>query len=273
MTYNPNNVTFNINTKTEINLPVVGIILTLLALFPQFVFGQEYNLESELEQGVWNLQNAQFKEAFPHFEKISEMLSQSGEEEVLPVIYYFCQSCKFNSGDIASSIPFGEKAINFTTIPIEYQIQVLRTLLNAYDELGLEDKCLQTIAKLKQLWKSSKAMDIIEPLLTYYSNRQEHTKVISFENDLQSLKSNDDSNDIDKISYTIQLNTIYMCMARAFSELKDYNESISYLQKCLETLTPYTLVNKSTIYLMMADNYHKIGDKKSALKYQKLAIE
>lgn len=64
-----------------------------------------------------------------------------------------------------------------------------------------------------------------------------------------------------------------MCMARAFSEQQEYNKSLSYLGRCLETLTPYNQENKSTIYLMMADNYNKLGDKKSALKYQKLAIE
>lgn len=264
---------FNIISKTGIKVPVFGIILTLLALCPQFALGQGFNLESELEQGVANVQNAQFKEAIPHFEKISEVLSQSGDEEVLPVIYYFCQLCKYNSDDIAGSISYGEKAIQFTTLPVEYQIQVLRSLLGAYDELGLEDKCLSTVAKLNLLWKSSKVTDIIEPLLSYYSTHQEYEKITSFDSDVQSLKNTDASNDIDRISTTIQLNTIYMCMARAFSEQHEYNKSLSYLEKCLETLTPYNQENKPTIYLMMADSYNKLGDKKSALKYQKLAIE
>lgn len=260
-------------TKAGINVPVLGIVLTLLALFPQFVSGQEFSLESELEQGVTKFQNAQFKEAFSHFEKITEVLSQSGDEEALPVIYYFCQSCKFNGGDIAGSIPYGEKALNFTTLTFEYQIQVLRSLLGAYDELGLEDKCLSTVAKLNFLWQSWKVTDIIEPLLSYYSIHQEYEKIISFESDLQFLKSNDASTDIDRISTTIQLNTIYMCMAKAFFEQTEYNKSLSYLERCLETLTPYNQENKSTIYLMMSDNYKKLGDKKSALRYQKLAIE
>lgn len=264
---------FNIISKTGFNVPVLGIILTMLGLFPQFVLGQEFNLESEFEQGVSNFQNARFKEAFHHFEKISKVLSQSGDEEVLPVIYYLCQSCKYSSGDIAGSIPYGENAIQFTTLSLEYQIQVLKSLLGAYDELGLEDKCLNTIAKLNLLWNSLKVTDIMEPLLSYYSKHQEYEKITSFESDLQYLKNDDASTDIDRISTTIQLNTIYMCMARAFSELQEYNKSLSYLKRCLETLTPYNQDNKSTIYLMMADSYNKLGDKKSALKYQKLAIE
>lgn len=264
---------FNIIAKARINASVLGIVLTLLALFPQFVSGQEFSLDSELEQGVSNFQNAQFKEALSHFEKITEVLSQSRDEEALPVIYYFCQSCKYNSGDIAGSVPYGEKALNFTTLPFQYQIQVLRSLLGAYDELGLEDKCLSTVEKLNLLWKSSKITDIIEPLLTYYSNHQEYEKITSLESDLQYLESNDASNDIDRISKTIQLNTIYMCMAAAFSEQQEYNKSLSYLQRCLETLTPYNQENKSTICLMMADNYNKLGNKKSALRYQKIAIE
>lgn len=189
---------FNIIPKTGINLPVLGIILTLLALCPQFVFGQEFNIDSELEQGVSNFQNAQFIEAFPHFEKISEVLLQSGDDEYLPVIYYFCQSCKYNSGDIAGSVLYGEKAIQFTTLPLEYQIQVLRSLLGAYDELGLEDKCLSTVTKLNLLWKSYKVTDIIEPIFSYYLTHQEYGKIIAFESDLQYLKSNDVSNDIVK---------------------------------------------------------------------------
>lgn len=264
---------FIIISKNRIKVSILGIILILLSLFPQFVFGQEFNIESELELGVANLQNAQFNDAFHHFEIISEVLSQSGDEEVLPVIYYLCQSCKYSCGDIAASITYGEKAIQFTTLPFEYQIQVLSSLLGAYDELGLEDKCLNTIAKLNLLWKSSKVTDIIAPLLSYYSMHKEYDKITSFDSDLQYLKSYDTSTDIDQISTTIQLNTIFMCMARAFSEQQEYDKSISYLERCLETLTPYNQENKSKIYLMMADSYNKLGDKKSALKYQKLAIE
>lgn len=249
------------------------IIISIITLFPQFVSGQEYNLESEMELGVVCFKNAQFKEAFPHFEKISEVLSNSGDEEVLPVIYYFCQSCKFFSGDVQGSIPYGEKAVRFKTLPPEYQIQVLKILLSAYDEFALQDKCENTIDMLKLLWKSYKVTDIIESLVTYYSTHQDYLNVIKLENDLLYLKNIDTSNDIDQTSNTVQLNSIYMCMAKAYSELNDFGRSISYLQKCIETLTPYTKENKSTIYLMMADSYNKMGDKKSALKYQKLAIE
>lgn len=267
------NMSFNMVNKFNINIFVSVITLALLVIFPQFIYGQECDLESEMEIGVANFRNAQFKEALPHFEKISKVLSQTHDEEVLPVIYFFCQSCKLYSGDIAGSISYGEKAINFNTLSREYQIQVLKSLLIAYDELALQDKCDNTIEKINLLWKTYKVSDVIETLVSYYTSHEEYTKVISREADLQYFDNIDASTEIDQTSNTIQLNTIYMCMAKAFSELKDYKKSISYLAKCLETLTPYTQENKSTIYLMMADNYNKLGDKKLALKYQKLAFE
>lgn len=245
----------------------------LLVWFPQFIFGQECDLESEMQQGIANIQNAQFKEALPHFEKISQVLTQTGDEETLPVIYYLCQSCKFISGDIVGSIPYGEKAINFKSLPPEYQIQVLKSLLTAYDELALKDKCDNTIAKINLLWKTYKVSDVIETLVSYYTTHQEYTNVISRETDLQYFENIEASNGINQTSNTIQLNTIYMCMAKAYSEMKGFVKSNSYLEKCIETLTPYTQENRSTIYLMMADNFNKLGDKKSALKYQKLALE
>ncbi len=110
---------FIIISKNRIKVSILGIILILLSLFPQFVFGQEFNIESELELGVANLQNAQFNDAFHHFEIISEVLSQSGDEEVLPVIYYLCQSSKYSCVNIAALFTYGEKAIQFTTLPFE----------------------------------------------------------------------------------------------------------------------------------------------------------
>lgn len=259
--------------KEKTHVTVVCVMMSIITLFPQFVSGQECNLESEVKLGVAHFQNAQFKEALPHFEKIVEVLSHSGDEEVLPVIYYFCQSCKIFCGDTKGSIPYGEKAIKFKTLPLEYQIQVLTSLLSAYDELALHDKCMHTINRLNLLWKSYRTLDIIESLISYYTNHQEYLNVVNFENDLQNLKDIEDSNDIDSTSNTVLLNTIYLCMAKAYSELKDYNKSISYLEKCIDTLTPYTHEHKSTIYSMMAFNYNKMGDKKSALKYHKLALE
>lgn len=257
----------------RIYITVICVMMSVITLFPQFVLGQEFNLESEMELGVSYFQNAQFKEAFPHFEKISEVLSHSGDEEILPVIYYFCQSCKIFSEDIGGSIPYGEKALSFKTLPSEYQIQVLKSLLSAYDELGMNDKCVLAINELNLLWKSFKVSDIIESLVNYYTNHDEYLKVITFENDLQYFKDIDALINIDKTAQAIQLNTIYMCMAKAHSELKNFNKSILYLEKCIQTLTPYTQDNMSAIYLMMADNYNKMGDKKSALKCQKLAIQ
>lgn len=263
----------NSNYKKRIQTYISKVILTLFILFPQVISGQEYDVESEMEKGIAYFNNAQFNEAFTKFEKISEVLSQSEDQELLPIIYYNCQHCKYLSGDIRGSISYGEKAINLRPLPPDYQIYVLSTLLKAYDELGFKDKCVSTIAKLDLLWKSFKVTDILETLVVYYYIHQDHSKVISFENELQYLTNIDTPNDLDKITYTVHLNTIYMCMSGSFSELKNYNKSISYLEKCLETLTPYTQENKSAIYLDMADQYNKLGDKKSALKYQKLAIE
>lgn len=261
------------NITGRVHAIVICVMVSVIILFPQFISAQESNLESEMELGLAYFQDAQFKEAFPYFEKISVALSNSGDEESLPIIYYFCHSCKYLSGDIVGSIPYGENAIKFETLPSELKIQVLKSLLNAYDELACQDKCLNTIDQLKILWKSYKATDIIESLVAYYSIHEEYANVILLEKDLQYIHNTNASNEMDQRSNMIQINTIYMCMAKAYSELKDFSKSLSYLEKCIETLTPSTQENKSTIYLMMADNYNKMGDKKSALKYQKLAID
>lgn len=262
----------NSNFDSRIGVFVSRSLVFLFCMIPQLIFGQGYEIESEMEQGINYYQNAQFNQALPHFKIVAKALSESGDDEILPVIYYLCQSCEFLNGNIGGSIPYGEKAINCNKLPSEYRIQVLRSLLSAYDELALKDKCDSTIDKLYLLWDSYKVSDIIEAIVSYYCNHEEYAKIVGVEGRLNHLNNLEASNDIDKTSNKIQMNTIYMCMAKAFSELENYNKSISYLEKCIDTLIPCTQEN-STIYLMMADSYNKLGDKKAALKYQKLAIE
>ena len=46
------NMRFNSNFQNRIETFVSSVMITLLTLFPQFISGQEYGIESEMEKGV-----------------------------------------------------------------------------------------------------------------------------------------------------------------------------------------------------------------------------
>lgn len=253
---------------------IVIYLLTTMILLPYRVEAQVVNWNKEFEYGFTKLQHGSWVEALLHLEKIVNALTSLNlEAETEGLVYFACGMCTQQMGDIKKSIQYNSKALEITEIPIELRILLLSSQLQNYSDLSLNNECDEIVNDMMKIYSSRKDINLADKIMTYYSAQSQFSKVIEFEKDIPNLIVPLSSTEIDKNSNTIQWNTIYMNLARSFVELKEFGKALSYYQKSLETVTEYNMKNLSVIYGSMSKAYYEIGDKTSALKYQKLCVE
>lgn len=249
------------------------IIIALLILMAQTVYGQENNIEKEIEQGILNFQNAQFEQALLHLEPIVQIIPENYCWNDRAILIFICESSAIAIEDFEKVILYGEKLKKINDLPIEYKIQNLNYLLGAYDALAQETKCISTIDQLKNIFTSYKSINILDAITLYYLLHKNYTEIICFEEDLKLINSDQNKGELDDITDKIAWNSVYMGLAQSFMQLEDYHKAITYLEKSLDTIIPAIEDNRSGIYQSLSRAYLELGDKKTALKYQKLAIE
>lgn len=259
--------------KENINCYKFVVLLVFLTISSRIKYGQTQDLNTDIEKGVQCFQNADFQQALIHLERVSDKLSSLGDKETLPIIYSICGMASFHINDFSKSIQYNEKALIYSNLPIECRVQVLTTQLNCYGELSLNEKCALTIESLSTLFNEYKSVDIIEALICYYFTNKDFAKVIEYENTLAEITQINNDTEKNRIATTFKWEYIYLSLGSSFLNLNNSEKAILYLSKCLECLTPYTEKQRSTIYALIAKAYSNIGDKKNALKYQKLSVE
>ena len=253
---------------------IVLYLLTTMILLPYRVEAQVVNWDKEFDYGFTKLQHGNWEEALFHLEKIVNALtSLSLEADAEGMVYFACGMCTQEMGDVKKSIQYNSKALEITRIPIELRIQLLSSQLQNYSDLSLNNECDEIVNDMMKIYSSRKDINLADKIMTYYSAQGQFSKVIEFEKDIPNIIEPLSTTEIDKISNTIQWNTIYMNLAHSFVELKQFDKALGYFQKSLETVTEYNMESLSVIYGAMSKAYYEIGDKTSALKYQKLSLE
>lgn len=253
---------------------IVLYLLTTMILLPYRVEAQVVNWDKEFDYGFTKLQHGNWEEALFHLEKIVNALtSLSLEADAEGMVYFACGMCTRQMGDVKKSIQYNSKALEITRIPIELRIQLLSSQLQNYSDLSLNNECDEIVNDMMKIYSSRKDINLAAEIMTYYSAQGQFSKVIEFEKDIKKLIAPLATTEMDKISNTIQWNTIYMNLAHSFVELKQFDKALGYFQKSLETVTEYNMESLSVIYGAMSKAYYEIGDKTSALMYQKLCVE
>ena len=248
---------------------IFAFILIILSV--QNVYGQENDIEKEIEQGMLNFQNAQFEQALMHLEPIVQIIPDIDYWDERAMLIFLCESSALAVEDFEKSIKYGEIILKIDNIPLELKTTVYCDLLTAYDTFSLENKCSHIINELNELFKLSKDVCIIDKIATYYIRHNKYDEVIMLEKELNNINISQDKNEIDIIADKIAWNTIYMTLAQSFMQLENFQSAITYDNKALDTIIPAIEDNRSGIYQYLARAYQEIGDKNTALKYQKIA--
>lgn len=267
-----NNKSF-ISDKCHVQLIlfVIIVIANTLSLRGQC---QSTNWDYELEQGVKNFQNANFKDALVHLDKIANAIPTLGiDDQNAGMIYFMCGTCSSQLGQVENSIKYNNFALKLPTLPQELTIQLLGSQLDNYNILGLYANCNSIINRMMNLYDVNKTIDIVQFLIVYYVEHQQYNEAVKFEKELSDIIVPPAQNEIDRVTNKKEWNTIYMGLAHAFTELKEYDKALNYYSKSLETVTEYNKDTRSVIYSSIAKIFEIKGDKQSAIKYKKLAIE
>lgn len=248
--------------------------MTLFILWPSCIKAQNVNLGSEIELGFTKFQEGDWTEALAHLEIISSNLSSLGADtDIERTVYYACGMCAQRIGELNKSIAYNVKALELPNTPMDMTIQLLCSQLQNYSDLSMMNNCKKIIERMMNIYRLHKYIDLAQSVMEYYSRIGSYNKVIEFEKDLPQLIVPTANTEMNKISNTIQWNTIYLSLAHSFSELRDFPNALTYYQKGLETVTEYNKEMLSVIYASISKIYDLQGDKSSALKYQKLALE
>ena len=251
-------------------IPLLKIVfMSMIILFPfSNIQAQEtVDWDSEFECGFAEYKHGNWREALSHLEKIANALpSLSSDENSIGMLYLICGSCKQELGDIKSSIDYYSKALIMKGIQIELRTQLLCSQLNNYSALSMRNECETIINDMMKIFNVRKDIVLVEQIMSFYLKEGMYLKIISFENDITNIIASSRNTETNKDLHTIQLNSIYMCLAHSFSELNEYNKALVYCEKSLATINEYNKKNKSIIYAYMSKIYYDIGDKASALK-------
>lgn len=253
-----------------------SLFITIIVIFsmPAQLQAQVIDWNSEFEFGFTKFKEGNWKEAFPHLEKIANALPSLGlDENGECMIYFACGTCAQQMGDIKKCIQYNTKALAISGIPVELRIQLLTSQLDNYSGLSMKNECERIINDMMGIYRSRKDINLVHEIMSYYLKEGKFSKVIEFEKDIPNFIVPLATNEMDKISNSIQWNSIYVCLAHSYDELKMYDKALNYFQKGLDTTTEYNKEMQSAIYESISKIYNKTGDKKSALKYQKLAVE
>lgn len=253
---------------------ILFFTIFIILLMPFQLKAQEVDWNSEFEQGFTKFQQGDWKDALSHLGKIANALPTLDlDVDSEGMVYFACGVCTQQMGDINQSIQYNSKAITLPIKQTELRIQILSSQLFNYSYLSMNNECEEIINDMIRIYNSKKYIGLASQIMTYYSELGKFSKVIEFEEDIPNFIIPNPNTEIDKISNTIQWNTIYMSLAHSFKELKDFNKALDYCQKSLDTITENNKNNRSVIYSLMSQIYMLQGDKATSLKYQKLSLE
>ncbi len=253
---------------------ILFFTIFIILLMPFQLKAQEVDWNSEFEQGFTKFQQGDWKDALSHLGKIANALPTLDlDVDSEGMVYFACGVCTQQMGDINQSIQYNSKAITLPIKQTELRIQILSSQLFNYSYLSMNNECEEIINDMIRIYNSKRYIDLASQIMTYYSELGKFSKVIEFEEDIPNFIIPNPNTEIDKISNTIQWNTIYMSLAHSFKELKDFNKALDYCQKSLDTITENNKNNRSVIYSLMSQIYMLQGDKATSLKYQKLSLE
>lgn len=246
-------------------------LLTVIVAHIAIICVAQNKDSAELESAIQYMQNGDFKSSLSHIETYLNS-NNSTDDDTYYVACYIGGTSAQLIGDYHRSKDLLDKIINVPDLPEEIKIQSLCYQVTNLMELSLEDDCLPIVNELCVLLKTTRSLDILYSLTNYYSNTQKYQEVLDLEKHITSIPVPENPTDISEITTISQLHGIYMNLAIAYNDKQDWNNSLKYWLKSLETIIDDNPDTKSLIYTKIAENYSNMGDRKNALKYQELAM-
>lgn len=245
-------------------------LLSLIVTHITIICVAQNNVSSNLESAIQYMQNGDFKSSLNYIETYLNT-NNSTDDEAYFVACYVGGTSAHLMGDYQRSRSLLDKIINTPDLPEDFKIHSLCYQITNLMELSLGDDCIPIINELYELYKTTRSIDALYTLIYYYSNIQNYEGVLDLEKYLTSISVPENPNDISEITTISQLHGIYMNLASAYYHKEDWNNSLKYWQKSLETIIDNNQDRYSLICTYIADTYGRLGDRKNALKYQEFA--
>ena len=248
--------------------------IMIIFLLPNLSKAQAINWNEELELGCKRFECGDWKNAYSHLYKIVNVLPSLGlDAHSEGMVYYMCGVCTQQMGDVNQSINYYAKGLAVSEIQMELRIQLLGFQLNNYSDLSMWSECEEIVNSMMEIYNSRKEIDLASYIMAYYVGVGKHSAVIEFEKDIPNFILPEPNGEMDQYANLIQWQNIYLGLAYSFSQLKMYPKALDYYQKSLDTITEGAKDNRAVIYSSMSRIYYELGDKASALKYQKMSLE
>lgn len=184
-----------------------------------------------------------------------------------------CGVCTQQMGDVNQSIKYNAKGLAISGIQMELRIQLLTFQLNNYSTLSMWSECEGIVNSMMEIYKSRKDIDLAATIISYYAGAGNHSAVIEFEKDISNFIVPELDGEMNQYANLTQWQNIYLGLAYSFLQLKEYSRALEFYQKSLDTITEGAKDNRAVIYSSMSRIYYELGDKVSALKYQKMSLE
>ena len=261
-------------TSFKAELRIMYFAIMIILLLPNLSKAQVTNWNDELEQGCMKFGCGDWENAFSHLHKIVNALPSLGfDAHSEGMVYYMCGVCTQQMGDVNQSIKYNAKGLAISGIQMELRIQLLTFQLNNYSTLSMWSECEGIVNSMMEIYKSRKEIDLAASIISYYAGAGNHSAVIEFEKDISNFIVPELDGEMNQYANLTQWQNIYLGLAYSFLQLKEYSKSLEFYQKSLDTITERTKDNRAVIYSSMSRIYYELGDKASALKYQKMSLE
>ena len=232
--------------------------------------GQDFG-NPELDSAIKDMQHLCYVSSLSHIENYLNS-TKSNDDETYAIACFIGGTSSHLIGDYKKSKDLLDEIINLPNLPIELKIQSMCYQLTNYLELSLTDECIPVVKELSDLYETTKSIDILYSLIHYYSSQHKYQEVLDYEKYVSEIPIPEKTDNISDVTTISNLLGMYMNLANAYTQNEDWDNSLKYWLKSLDTFIDDNQEAKSVIYFHIAENYSNLGDRKNALKYQELAM-
>lgn len=245
-------------------------LIFIIAQISTICAGQDFG-HSELDSAIKDMQHLCYDSALLHIENYLNS-TKSNDDETYAIAFFIGGTSSHLIGDYKKSKDLLDEIINLPNLPKELKIQSMCYQLTNYLELSLTDECIPVVKELSDLYETTKSIDILYSLINYYSSQQKYQEVLDHEKFVSEIAIPEKTDNISDVTTISLLHGMYMNLANAYTQNEDWDNSLKYWLKSLDTFIDDNQEAKSVIYSYIAENYSNLGDRKNALKYQELAM-
>ncbi|MCH5172531.1 MAG: CHAT domain-containing protein [Erysipelotrichales bacterium] len=253
------------------NIKKISLIIFVISILSCPTYSQTNKEISDFSSALYNYEKFDFKEAFTYIEKF--LCQNPNIDEESKIIAYLVAGTSANQlGYFEKSIMYLNYIFNIPNLPDEVKIEIDRTQLSNLSELSLFDECIPILEDLKALYNRSSSLEILYTLIDYFYNIKEYQNALKMENEVLNYNIPNNINDLKDITILTELHGIYMDYAMIYYDLEDWDSSLKYFLKCLETCLDKDQNNKSLFYMKISELYGRKGDKTTSIKYIEYAF-